>query len=172
MSFLKKGIHQNALDDRVRVFPFGLSSESRSAALAKSDINFGDHRVGAGPAGERRDSQSIRLERLDSVIGTEGLPADDISLIWMDTQGHEGRVLAGAVGLRERKIPMVMEFWPSGLREAGESIEEFLEEIALRYRAYYVLQEVESTRREITALTELARRLKDAGDYVDLVLIP
>jgi hypothetical protein len=37
----------------------------------------------------------------------------------MDTQGHEGHILAGARLLIESAIPVVVEYWPYGLRRSN-----------------------------------------------------
>jgi hypothetical protein len=45
------------------------------------------------------------------------ISAAEIDLVWMDVQGHEAHVLAGATCLAG--VPVVTEFWPFGLRRAG-----------------------------------------------------
>ncbi len=42
-----------------------------------------------------------------------------IGLCWIDTQGHEGHVLAGARALCASRSPIVIEFWPFGLQQSG-----------------------------------------------------
>ena len=38
-----------------------------------------------------------------------GQVADAVGLVWIDTEGHEGHVLAGAASLVDRGVPIVLE---------------------------------------------------------------
>ena len=44
---------------------------------------------------------------------------NEIGLAWIDTQGHEGHVLSGASRLIQANVPIVIEFWPYGLKRSG-----------------------------------------------------
>lgn len=84
--------------------------------LELATANFGDHRVASplGPRPDRSRSVSLPSVTLDDVAPAM---AGDRGLIWMDVQGYELQVLRGAVGLLERGVPVVMEFWPAALAE-------------------------------------------------------
>lgn len=51
----------------------------------------------------------------------------------MDVQGHERRVLGGATAVLQREIPIVMEYWPYGLRLADD-MEALHELLSANYR--------------------------------------
>ena len=78
---------------------------------------------------QRRMTFAENQRRLISVIadtGDEFFEENDLALssetlIWVDTQGHEGHVLTGLgelLGRVERPF-VVCEFWPYGLERAG-----------------------------------------------------
>ncbi len=99
-----------------------------AGVLELSPDNFGDHRVRSSTADEgspglyeehNRAVSATRLARIDTLLEEHDIPAQDIGLVWIDTQGHEGHALAGAQLLIAAKVPMVAEFWPYGLRRSG-----------------------------------------------------
>lgn len=102
------------------------SDRSGTAELGLSTQNFGDHRLHtAVPQGglydeDTRATVQVDLARLDEIVANAGLNTRDIGLVWIDTQGHEGQVLAGMRGIRaELRAPIVLEFWPYGLERSG-----------------------------------------------------
>jgi FkbM family methyltransferase len=80
-----------------------------------------DHRT--YPTDEARDPIPVPLVRLD-----EAVRGADVDFVKMDIQGYELEALRGMAGILARRTPMVMilEFWPWGLRQAGESPEALL----------------------------------------------
>jgi len=61
----------------------------------------------------------VTVRSWDSLVAEGAFAADDVDLVWIDVQGHEGQLLSGASALLERRLPVVMELWPYGLRRAG-----------------------------------------------------
>lgn len=98
--------------------------------MERSPVNFGDHRV--VPEGPPRDGvygeatrsrHAVRMITLDRLEAESGFPFDASALVWIDTQGYEGHVLAGATGIRARPAAerpfVVCEFWPYGVERVG-----------------------------------------------------
>ena len=61
------------------------------------------------------------MDRFDTLMDEFGIAITENTLIWVDTQGHEGHVFSGitlnhALG---RRPFIVTEFWPYGLERAG-----------------------------------------------------
>jgi FkbM family methyltransferase len=88
--------------------------DNETLDLELSDDNLGDHRIGLGDLSERdnedkRHKIQIQSNTLDTLCHVE--PAEN-TLIWMDTQGYEGYVLAGARRWLDAGTPLVMEFDP------------------------------------------------------------
>ncbi len=46
--------------------------------------------------------------------------------MWIDTQGHEAKVLAGAEKTLARRPPMLIEFWPPVLGDAASAVLDLL----------------------------------------------
>lgn len=108
-----------------------LGDASGEAVMELSPDNLGDHRVrretDVPPAGvfgeESRRLVRVPMTTLDRIEQDHGLRFDRSTLLWIDTQGYEGHVLAGATGIMSRpadRRPMVVcELWPYGIERAG-----------------------------------------------------
>jgi FkbM family methyltransferase len=117
----------NEVDNKCINFNLALSDISANKTLELSPTNFGDHRVVGltNATGENiHDEESwnkinIKSVTLDALLNENNIHESDISLIWIDTQGHEGHVLSGASKLMNSPVPIVIEFWPYGLNRSG-----------------------------------------------------
>ncbi len=52
--------------------------------------------------------------------------AEDVALVWMDTQGFEGQIFKGGRSLFSNDIPVNVEMWPYGIQRSGMELEEFV----------------------------------------------
>ncbi len=131
-SLLVSNIWLNGLSERVKSFNVALTDKRDCSELEFElcTVNFGDHRV-------RKTEESGKYgEEMREVIKVKSARLDDIcvelsyerAIIWMDTQGYEGYVLSGATELINKKVPIVTEFWPYGLKRSG-CFDEFIEAI-------------------------------------------
>jgi FkbM family methyltransferase len=123
-ALLRQNVLANGVHDRVTLLPVAVSDNDGFVDLELSDGNSGDHRVRVpGAAGDQREGARatirVRSCRFDSLIDDGEIDLEAVGLIWMDAQGHEGHILAGARRLLESEIPIMMEYWPYGLRRAG-----------------------------------------------------
>lgn len=128
LALLGLNVAANGLGSRVHVVGAAASDVDGTVPLELSPVNSGDHRVrvdsGRGPNefGEsERNVVDVRAVTLDSLSEANEFDIGEVGLAWMDVQGHEARVLAGASRLCERDIPVVLEYWPYGLRAAGDA---------------------------------------------------
>lgn len=128
-ALLGRNVAHNGLTDRVKILHFPVSDRTGPVTLELSPENLGDHRLRtvenpAGPScyreAERRTVQVV-AETLDNLDAEFQLGIDPATLVWIDTQGHEGHVLKGARGLAAsgQLRFVVIEFWPYGLERAG-----------------------------------------------------
>jgi FkbM family methyltransferase len=99
------------------------SDREGGARLYTDPGNPGDCRI--FDSHDHRPSLEIETVRLDEYF--DAFPRG-IDLIKMDVQGAESAALQGMLGLVEknRRVKLVMEFWPYGLGLAGSSAEAFL----------------------------------------------
>lgn len=130
---LRANVALNGLHDRVAVVECAAAgADGGEAMLEVNERNWGDHRVapvGRGVADEggsggrvvdeqgesRRPRIAVPLRSIDGIAAECGAP----SLLWMDTQGFEGFVLAGAARVLAARPPLVTEYWPYSLRRVG-----------------------------------------------------
>jgi FkbM family methyltransferase len=127
VELLRQNLFANGVADRATVLPIGLSAEDGSMALQVATDNSGDNRLVNDPAvasagllaEDRRETVEVKVRSWDSLVAEGAFAADDVDLVWIDVQGHEGQLLSGASALLERRLPVVMELWPYGLRRAG-----------------------------------------------------
>jgi FkbM family methyltransferase len=87
----------------------------RSQLYVSDKLNV-DHRTYIAE-GDSRDSVPIDIVALDDYFK----PGERVDLIKMDIQGYEFHALRGATRLLEENpdIKLLLEFWPSGLEQAG-----------------------------------------------------
>ena len=139
-----------------------------------SEENFGDHRVRICEAAGRFEEQNrrvIRVEKQTLDALCQGVALDEC-VLFMDTQGHEGHVLAGALSLLRAGVPIVTEFWPYGLMRA-EGLERFYK--AIESGSYTGLYDLRYPDKRIEfslrAIQHIADELQQSGRHTDLVLV-
>ena len=133
---LQKNIDCNGIADRSRIFNTAISDNRPVANSALSKTNFGDHQIqSANETGQNGNNQedrkliSVRTDTFDNFILENKISTDSNTLVWIDTQGHEGHVLTGILNLEESRQPfVVLEFWPVVLEKRGrkETLMEYL----------------------------------------------
>lgn len=153
---LRANIALNGLEDAVRVYETALSDSSGFVEFELSHDNSGDNRVSVKSREnvfdeDRRAKISVKMSRFDQLFGNLDLGA---TVVWMDVQGFEGKVLAGASNIISAKPPLVTEFWPYGMRRAETY--ELMRESLSAYGRFRVLDGQSNWRRmsELDALRD------------------
>jgi FkbM family methyltransferase len=181
---LRANVALNGLDERVLVVPLAVSSSAGHVELALHLTNSGAHQVvsaggpltdgGHAPRGEVIEVETITL---DDVVQRGDLGAEDVGLLWLDVQGHEGHVLRGARSLTEHHIPLVLEFYPEALERAG-GFELLIEEAARSYPSFADVRDLrqgaaERALRPTAELRALAGELRreSRSRFADLLLV-
>lgn len=189
--FLQRNVKQNGLSDRIICLPYAVSDHDGEIQLEVSDL-LGDHRVRMNVHGHdatelfqetERRVITVRSSSLDSLLAN--LPVShtqDISLMWIDVQGHEGYVFSGARNLLSKDIPVVSEIWPYGIRRSGMSQESFCNIASSIWSNYWVLRKYEVVqypkssleknkfvRYPINTLDILFDELGYDGDFVNVI---
>lgn len=165
----------NDVDDRILEVNAAVTTVPGTVTLELSPNNFGDHRVRTTDAPgswneDERSTVEVPGVRLDDLLREHDIPLESVGLLWLDTQGHEGHVLASAPHLLATKVPVITEFWPYGLRRSG-GIDAFIDITA---SAFEMVVDVRSGEHipahEMKVLFE--RYGYEASGYTDLVLLP
>jgi FkbM family methyltransferase len=106
---LRANVILNGYEDAVTVVAAGASDEPGTGHLRRHPLNVGAHRL---VSRSRTNSIEVPLVTLDAVV------PDDASLLWLDTQGSEEAILAGAPRTLSRRPALVLEVG------AGEALPE------------------------------------------------
>ena len=161
---LRMNVALNKIQDRVTVLELAASSVDGNVTLELSSTNFADHRVladGVVPQSDRVIEVPART--LDSL---PEITPDEIALIWLDVQGHEGHVLDGAGALLDAGVPIVTEYWPYGLeRSQGRAL---LHSLIESWR----IIDLSTGRPRETTVTALAQLPTSFFTSTDLLLLP
>ncbi|MDQ6839641.1 MAG: FkbM family methyltransferase [Actinomycetota bacterium] len=175
IKLLRCNLILNDLEDRVVVHPLAVSDRNGSVTLELCDWNTGDHRIQAlDSAWEVFNESAWATTVVDARRLEEALSANpsDVGLVWVDTQGHESHVLAGASTLLDRGIPWVIEYWPYGLTRAG-GLDRLHATIAEHFS---VAVDVRASRVRGTVVRMAPERIPELGaelgtGYTDLILL-
>jgi FkbM family methyltransferase len=184
---LTANVHLAGCENRVTLFNVAASDRIGEVSMEVEPGNFGDHRVrlqneaAAASYGEHdREVRRVGATTLDALETDSHTRFDEGTLVWIDTQGHEGHVLAGAERIlaRERRPFVVLEFWPYGVERCGgrERLFRFLQ----RCRAVHDMRSPGwETRPAVTATaleqlydSILARAGEERLTFTDLLCIP
>ncbi len=172
LRLLQMNVLLNDLGAQVTVLPQAVTDKPTRISMRISAENPGDHRVVSSAISEANngcDLMQVEATSLDAFLQHSQLTPGDVSFLWIDTQGHEGSVLAGAQVLMEHGVPMCVEFWPEGLAAAG-GLETFCELLTRHYRKFYDLRQAQAEALDIQEIWNYRRRIR-ANDYCDLVVL-
>lgn len=140
---LVNNVRQNDLEDQVTCFNCGLSAESGEADLELSPHNSGDNNIRSGNGYEffdegARTTVKIPVKTLDEVFDeSPTLQPENISLVWLDIQGHEGYFFQGARKVLSNNIPVASEIWPYGIKRAGMSLAAYRQVVGDVFTHFY-----------------------------------
>jgi FkbM family methyltransferase len=110
---LRLNVVANELEERVRILPVAVSDQEGEIRFDASDANWGAHRV----SGDGRTATvGVEAVTLDELVDKEVVQPERVGLVWVDAQGHEAAVLAGASRVIEQATPIVVAIRP----EAGD----------------------------------------------------
>ena len=117
---LKINIILNNLEDKIKSFNYALGSvDDQNLEMELAHDNSGDHRIRLKQLAsnlydeKRRVIEKVKSKKFDTLFQNLNSQTD---LVWIDTQGFEPAILSGAQNLINSKTPIVLEFWPYGLK--------------------------------------------------------
>jgi FkbM family methyltransferase len=151
-----------------RIVAYNTALGSKDDEILKFELssdNFGDHRIklreSEGLKENDRNVIRVKSETFDKIIPNVQ-PGE--ALIWIDTQGSEGYVLRGASAALARQTPLVLEFWPYGMR--GSESYDLLRK-ALTENGYKHFYDLERSIKPIPLSTESLDDLYDRYDRLN-----
>jgi FkbM family methyltransferase len=174
----------NDVDHRCVNLLVALSDRDGVGKLELSPTNFGDHRLRLDPCSlaDLHDERTwllreVNIRRFDTLLEAEKIDPRDLSVAWMDIQGHEGHALSGAQALLNAGTPIVAEFWPYGLERSGGY--KMFRDVVGHRKAYDLRQCMESAEPRRISVEQLdgfhqsllERERKDLSPFMDLILL-
>ncbi len=181
-NLLRCNVTANNLDKRVRAFQIALSDQNGQATMEVPEHDWGDNRLRSVAGLEddsfyqesNRPTITVPTARFDDFAAENDLDVDRFGWFWVDAQGHEGHILAGAKSVMSSDVPVIIEYWPYGLRRA-QGIDLLYEHIASRCRRVIDARASVSEGRVVDvppdALSRLETQYVGRGGYTDLILI-
>jgi FkbM family methyltransferase len=126
---LRANIVLNGLDSSITPVEAAVSDQVGRADLRVNVAKSGLHTLNGPRKGLRR---SVKRTTIDRLVKAGVIDAEQVGLLWMDIQGHEGHALAGATSLVSRGIPILFELSPDHLERSG-GMAMLLENVASHY---------------------------------------
>lgn len=167
---LRINVLLNAVEDRVECHEVALGEVAGVATLAFNPDNHGDHRiVAAVPPGI--GSREVAVHVLDSYL-PQG--AGNTWMVWLDVQGFEPEVLAGASRAMAAGWPIVMEFTPGDMASRG-TFGKLMELIRQSpYTRFFDLDDphAASMARPVAYLEQVVNELRQRDSFTDLLFLP
>lgn len=159
---LAGAVARAGLAEKVEIVQGVATDTDGTAPLRINPHHPGDHRMGSGGV-------PVAAHRLDTLLTRLGEP--DISLIKIDVQGAEEKVLDGAETTLARTRPaLFVEVHDTALRDFGSSAEQLLQRLAdMGYRLHLLERGGISSPLNVT---QALARLGPADDYLDFLCLP
>ena len=174
---LCENVTLNQMDGSILRLNLALSDRKTSLTFELSESNYGDHRVRTASATTReifnegkRPVITVPADTFDSLF-TE-LPAEytnEIAVVWIDVQGYEGYVFAGAREFLARGIPVVSEIWPYGIARAGMSMDDFNTLVTGIWPHFWMKRRGRFVRYPMLAFRAFLDELGPDGDYDNVI---
>lgn len=116
LDFLRANLALNNLSDRVIVIGAAVGAQAGRLSMATDPVNCGGHSFHQPEVGP---TLSVDIVTLDSELVRLGLTPQEIGLVWMDVEGHEGEVLKGWHARGD--VPLCVEYSPHIRRLPNET---------------------------------------------------
>lgn len=124
---LQMNLILNGLAGRVTTRRTAISDQNRQAELIMIAGSSGEGHLRSDDCPRQQEDlldasgqEFVQTATLDSMAADGTFDHREVSLTWLDVQGHEARVLRGAGVLVAAALPVVLELWPAELRRCGD----------------------------------------------------
>jgi FkbM family methyltransferase len=181
LRLLHINIAVNDLVDRVRTLQRAASSEPGIAKLVVAETRSGVHEIAVdGLSGREAHLIDVELVTVDSLVDSGMVPNDGTGMIWIDCEGHDGHVLAGASKLLAMGVPVILEVSPSKLDKQG-GMDLLINAANAQYSSFIDMRRVqgEGSSKDldyrpvrVSRLADLIRKYADASaGHTELMLV-
>jgi FkbM family methyltransferase len=179
---LRENVVQNGLEHRISCYQGAVYDHSGILTMIRPESNPGASEIyfeEDGSAIERDESRysfsSVNAMPIPDILKASKLAVSDIAFVWSDTQGCEGHVIRTGAELWAAGVPLVIEFWPTGLRHQGDS--EILPLIDQYFISYFRLpfsaaDSANLIEQPISVLEKFVECVSGGKDDFDILLWP
>jgi FkbM family methyltransferase len=120
---LTRNVKLNNLGDRVTHLQLGASSTSGQLPFVSNEMNRGGSRIGD----HSDEAIVVDITTVDRLLEQYREPFKDLSLIWIDVEGHELQVLKGALKTLQTCSPAVfLEYTPAESSANNQKLRDLL----------------------------------------------
>lgn len=177
---LQHNITRNGFADRITCVQaaVSLTEETVPFLIHPTDGGRGEVQV-EGPQGYAYFPEESRVEHvpattLDRILAYHGVAAEEVALVWSDTQGCEGDVIESGASLVEAGVPFFVELWRDGLSAHG-GVDRFLELARRRFESMIVREDLrrehaKARRRPLSELESVLAGVR--GGHTDVLFLP
>ena len=165
----------NGVDDRMECHQVALGAEYGVAELKRNESNHGDHRIRIS-TGRLDESEG---DNASDFVKTEVRRVDDFltdesdCILWIDVQGYEADVLAGAKTALRNVCPLILEFTPNDLTENGKMDQLVGYLTGSSYTRFFNLESPSPVSIDLNRdnILELGRMLEERDSFTDILVI-
>jgi FkbM family methyltransferase len=114
----------------------------------------------------------VEANTLDDILHEHQISADQVALVWSDTEGFERQVIESGRSLWSAGVPLYVEVWSPGLSRHG-GMEQFVRMVEENFEHMVPGPDLES--QQVRALARPVSRLRDYVDHVpysNVLLLP
>lgn len=175
LEMLELTLALNDLTQEVTIVPMAVSDRLGTARLLLSASNSGDHQLAVHGRSTDQDRSGHELDvpvtTVDALIEQGAFDPHRVGLMWIDVQGLEGHVLAGASRLLGDHVPLVTEFWPSQLRQV-DGLERFVGIVERHYSVAVDLRaEARVASRTVASTLDAVIDRHDGDAFTDVLFL-
>ncbi len=166
---LRQTVIANGLEAKVCTYELALSDRDGDLPFISSSRHAGNSCVATDSS---LSNSTVRATTLDAMAQRHAWDLANVALVWIDVQGYEAAVLAGASRIIAAGVPVLIEYWPSKLAETG-TLDHINEIIATRFTSMIDFSRDHDPRptSEVRLIPGYYRG-KHKDGYTDLLLLP
>jgi FkbM family methyltransferase len=178
-ALLRRNVEDNHLGSRIRCRQVAVSAAPGSVTMVLADdqgqneVKGRDGKQGYSAEHYQRGTVEVPATTLDALAAEDGGRAEDVALVWSDTQGYEREVLESGAGLWRVGAPAWVEIWPAGLNAQGGT-GKFVEVCRRHFKHFLVAGHLKEGKAEPSAIDGLSGLVESIGglDFTDVLLLP